>query len=99
MVQVMATMPNEDNVHQLWMIKPVNHKKVELVHFCTDDVIDCEGEEVKLTRGRQKIEQLFEIEEPKFNKPMEDNSEMVRLKAYNGSYLSLEGILSLEKYS
>lgn len=54
-VQIMATMPDEENVHQLWMIKPVNHKKVELVHFYTDDVVDCEGEDIRLTRGRQKI--------------------------------------------
>ena len=38
----MAAMPNEDSVHQLWMFKPLNPRKFEIVHFYTDGVIDCE---------------------------------------------------------
>lgn len=67
-MRVMGTLANEENVHQFWMIKPVNNRKFEIVHFHSDEVIDYEDEEIKLSRGKQKPQQLFEIERAKYSK-------------------------------
>ena len=68
----MGTLANEENVHQFWMIKPIgNNRKVEIVHFFTDEVLDYEDEEIKLSRGKQKPQQLFEKESAKYSKFLE----------------------------